>query len=69
MWILGEGRNADKKKLISVPDRSAKTLIKIVLAHVHRDLIIVIDEWKGYNRLRNNDEHYTVNHNKNYVDP
>ena len=52
-----------------MPDRSAKTLTEILLACVHRGSIIVTDEWKGYNRLRNYYEHYTVNHRENYVDP
>ena len=71
IWILGGVELTNEKKvfLIEVPDRSADTLTTLILQHVLPGSIIYTDEWKGYCRLHNHFEHYTVNHSKYYVDP
>jgi len=47
-------------------DRSAETLIPIILNYVKYGSIIISDQWQltqyGY-------EHKTVNHSENFVDP
>ena len=70
MWILGGVESPREIFFFNYcAGYSAKTLTEIVLARVYRGSIIVTDEWKGYSRLSNYCEHYTVNHSQNYVDP
>lgn len=70
-WVLGGIQRSDKATfLLPVPDRSAKTLIRIIRRWVAPGTTIVTDCWRAYNTLslyRFN--HLTVNHVANFVDP
>ena len=53
-----------------VEDRSAETLLPIILNVVDKKLVIHSDEWKSYNEIqRSGYEHKTVNHSLRFVEP
>ena len=52
-----------------VPERCKEVLTDVVCRNVNRNSLIITDEWKGYNDLRNkNFIHLKINHSKNFVD-
>ncbi|XP_060864281.1 uncharacterized protein LOC132940567 [Metopolophium dirhodum] len=70
-WIFG-GICRDTKAcfIISVPDRSEKTLLPIIQKYIRPGSIILSDCWKAYNNLQQvGFKHNTVNHTYNFVDP
>lgn len=69
-WVFGGiCRETSKCFLVSVPDRSEATLVPLINKYVAPGTTIISDEWRGYINLKQNYDHYTVNHSKNFVDP
>ena len=70
-WILwGVGDSPEKKVfLLEVPNRNSETLTQLIRKHVRPGSIVITDCWKGYNRLKDFYDHFSVNHSENYVDP
>ena len=67
VWVVGGiDRSEDKNMFaVSVPDRSARTLLEIIRRHVRPGSIIYTDCWKGYRTEDLADlgcAHLTVNH-------
>ena len=74
VWVVGGiDRSEDKNMFaVSVPDRSARTLLEIIRRHVRPGSIIYTDCWKGYRTEDLADlgcAHLTVNHSYQWVDP
>ncbi|XP_018325790.1 uncharacterized protein LOC108737443 [Agrilus planipennis] len=74
-WVLGgiergeRGSNPGKMFLIPVPDRSAETLVNVIVNNVLPGSTIITDGWRSYNLLSQHDyRHLTVNHELNFVD-
>ena len=56
--------------LVTVDNRSKKTLNSQIVAHVDKNSIIYTDCWKGYTGVKDiASEHKTVNHSKGFVNP
>ncbi|KAL4148477.1 hypothetical protein QTP88_002710 [Uroleucon formosanum] len=70
-WIFGGiCRETKACFIISVPDRSEKTLLPIIQRYIRPGSIILSDCWKAYNNLQQvGFKHNTVNHTYNFVDP
>lgn len=72
-WIFGGYCVETKEKFVlSVPDRTANTLLPLIEKHILPNSKIASDCWRAYNnieQLDNNYEHLTVNHKNNFVDP
>lgn len=69
-WVfVGIERTAERKLFaITVEDRSAKTLIPLILKHVMPGSIIYSDKWRAYSSLNELGYfHYSVNHSETYV--
>ncbi|KAF0737861.1 putative transposase-like protein HI 1328.1 [Aphis craccivora] len=62
-------RETKETFLVPVPDRSARTLLPIIIEHVAAGTTIITDEWRSYQRLDQTFHHMTVNHSINFVDP
>ena len=72
VWVFGGVERTPERKIfaVKVEDRSAETLIPIILRHIRRGSIIYSDMWRGYNTLNQlGYEHLTVNHTANFRDP
>jgi transposase-like protein len=72
-WVLGGVERTEQRKVfaLTVPNRSAATLLNAIKEHVHEGSIIYTDLWKGYSQL-NADlgfGHFTVNHSQFFRDP
>lgn len=70
-WIFGGiCRETNACFIISVPDRSEKTLLPIIKKYIRPGSVILSDCWKAYNNLQQAGfQHNTVNHTYNFVDP
>lgn len=69
-WVLGGVvRVTGESFFIPVPDRTRKTLTKLVRKYVRPGSIIITDCWRAYYTLRSRFKYLTVNHSKNFVDP
>ena len=72
VWVFG-GIERDNKAncfFFVLEDRSADTLIPLILDHIRPGSIIISDLWKGYSRLSFlGYEHLTVNHKKEFKNP
>lgn len=70
-WIFGGlCRETNECFIVRVPDRSANTLLPIIMERVRPGTTIVSDCWKGYSGLQKQGfQHLTVNHKYNFVDP
>lgn len=69
-WVLGGVvRGTGESFFVPVPDRTKKTLIKIILKTVRPGTIIITDCWRAYYTLRSRFKYLTVNHSNNFVDP
>ncbi len=71
-WVFGgiERQSPSNCFMVEVKDRSAVTLLPIILDRVHPGTIIISDEWRAYCCLSANGmTHLTVNHSINFVDP
>lgn len=71
VWVLGGVERTPERKvfIVSVPDRTARTLLEIIDKHVLPGSTIYTDLWKGYSNLNSLNEynHLTVNHSKEYI--
>lgn len=69
-WVFGGiCRETRDCFLVSVPNRSAETLVPIINKYVAPGTTVFSDEWRGYHNLRQNYEHLTVNHSLHFVNP
>jgi len=72
-WIFGGiCRRTKKKFLVMVPDRSAKTLLAAIVAHIAPGSTIMSDSWRAYKTEELEEagyEHYKVNHRYNFLNP
>lgn len=69
-WVLGGiCRETKECFLLPVPNRSARTLLPIILENVAPGTTIITDEWRSYRKLGDTYEHMTVNHSVNFVHP
>lgn len=69
-WVVGLYQSKTNVRFKVVPDRRAATLIPLIDSLIQEGSVIMSDEWKGYNPLRENGfVHYTVNHKRHFVDP
>jgi hypothetical protein len=71
VWVLGAVERTPQKKvfLITVPNRSADTLIPILKRYIYRDSIIFSDCWRSYISLNTHFyNHFTVNHQQGFID-
>ena len=69
VWVFG-GIERDTKNcfLVSVEDRSADTLIPIIMKPVLLGTTIISDCWKAYSKLEEEGfQHQTVNHSKEFI--
>ena len=59
--------------MLRVPNRNATTLLKAIRKHVAPGSIIISDEWRAYNKIKEqsgyNYKHSTICHKYNFVDP
>ncbi len=56
--------------MVEVSDRSAATLVPIILEFIKPGTTVISDEWRAYSRINMlNMSHDTVNHSVNFVDP
>ncbi|XP_046663933.1 uncharacterized protein LOC124356778 isoform X2 [Homalodisca vitripennis] len=72
-WIFGGICHETKDCfLFAVEDRSAASLMPIIVERIAPGTRIVSDKWRSYNGIRNansNYDHNTVNHSENFIDP
>ena len=69
-WVVGGmSRTTGKLKLCATPERSGKTLRNIVDGFSAYNATILTDEWGGYNLIKYDRPHYTVNHSQTFVHP
>lgn len=72
-WVLGlMDINTTRVVMISLPNRTAETLVPLIEQHVRPRTRIITDGWLGYTQLSqslNNYIHEVVNHTENFVDP
>ena len=79
VWLFGGiERGSDRKFIVPLSERlsdvcgrrDSDTLIPLIEKHVLRGTVIHTDCWAAYRCLRERGfEHYTVNHQENFVDP
>lgn len=72
VWVFGGIERSDERKcfLVTVPNRTAATLLDVIERHVLPGSIIHTDCWKAYDRIEELGrlyEHFTVNHSVEYV--
>ena len=70
-WVFGGiERDSSEAFMVEVQDRSAATLLPIILEHVRPGTNIISDEWRAYSQLLSQGmSHQTVNHSVNFIDP
>ncbi|KAF7684985.1 hypothetical protein CDIK_4266 [Cucumispora dikerogammari] len=71
IWVFG-GIDCTTKKsfLFEVEDRSAASLMPLILQYIRPGTTIVSDCWAAYNKIGQHDySHLTVNHSLYFVDP
>lgn len=71
-WVFGvcENERGGKVYMIPVPDRTAATLMPIILQATPPDAIVRSDKWKAYTGIDGQDRnHLEVNHSEHFVDP
>ena len=73
-WVFGGiCRETGDCFLVAVPDRSKKTLLKIISERIKLGTTIISDYWPSYEEIPEIEGmHYThikVNHSENFVDP
>ncbi|KAG0435012.1 hypothetical protein DMUE_4933 [Dictyocoela muelleri] len=71
-WVLGMvERDSKLLSFFILLDRRASTILTIILSHVSRETIIIIDCWAVYNRIRECPEftHLSVKHSLNFLNP
>lgn len=72
-WIFGGYCVESKEKFVlTVPNRTAGTLLPIIQRYILPNTNVSSDSWPAYNHindLKENYKHNTVNHKRNFVDP
>ena len=70
-WCFGMIESDSNRIIIlNVPNRSADSLVPLILAYVDIESTIVSDCWKSYCCLGSMGyKHLTVNHDKNFINP
>lgn len=72
-WVFGGiCRETKECFLYAVENRSAASLMPIIINSIAPGTLIISDKWKSYNGIRNcnrNYDHQTVNHSQNFIDP
>lgn len=73
VWVVGGRERTPEKRMfaVKVHDRTATTLLDVIVRHVNPGSIIITDCWKGYRTDGLLDEgmiHCTVNHSETFVD-
>lgn len=72
-WVFGGYCVETKEKFVlSVPNRTAGTLLPIIQQYISPNSNISSDSWRAYNHiedLKENYKHNTVNHKHNFVNP
>lgn len=73
VWVLGGVEKTAQRKafVVSVEDRTGRTLLDILSRHVLPGSIICTDGWAGYRDIPNTlgMEHRVVNHSEHFTDP
>jgi transposase-like protein len=73
VWVLGGVERTQERKLflVSVPDRSASTIVQLLARYVLPGSILYTDMWRGYSSVEAelSIQHLTVNHSQHFVDP
>jgi hypothetical protein len=68
-WVFGGVKCQSRTFLVTVPDRSADTLMNINHTRIEPGTTIITDCWAGYVRLGYEGySHHTVNHTIGFVD-
>jgi transposase-like protein len=66
--VIGMRERDGNVVCIVVPDRNKETLLPVIRNVVDKDSIIMTDDYTGYNDLKKDYSHFTVNHSaKEYV--
>lgn len=65
---------AGKKQclLFAVNNRSAASLLPIIVEQIAPGSLLILDQWSSYNSIRNTNQNYnhqTVNHSRHFIDP
>ena len=70
-WVLGGIDRETRETFFKVvQDRSAETLLPILIDNIHPESIVISDCWKSYNSVSKHfKEHLSVNHSLHFVDP
>ena len=70
-WVLGGIDRETKETFFQVvPDRSAETLLPILIDNIHPESIVISDCWKAYHTLSQHFKDYrNINHSLHFVDP
>jgi transposase-like protein len=72
-WVFGGlCCETDEVFMFTVPDRSAATLIPIIMNHIRPGTTVISDRWQAYNTIATVGQgyvHRTVNHSLHFVDP
>ena len=70
IWVFGIVDTSYSPAMEIVEDRSAETLLPIILNVVDKKSVVHSDEWKSYNEIqRSGYEHKTVDHSMGFVEP
>ena len=70
-WILGGlCRNTREVFMVTVPDRTATTLLAVIRERIVPGSVVMSDCWRTYNIIEADGTytHLTVNHKYNFVD-
>ena len=70
-WVIGGIDRYSRETFFEiVEDRSAETLLPILIKNIHPETLVISDCWKSYSKLSNHfREHKTINHSLQFVDP
>ena len=70
-WVLGGIDRQTRDTFFEiVEDRSAETLLPILIKNIHPESIVISDCWKAYSKLSQHfAEHKQINHSLQFVDP
>lgn len=58
--------------LFAVNNRSAASLLPIIVEQIAPGSLIILDQWSSYNGIRNTNQNYnyqTLNHSRHFIDP
>ncbi|KAL3105682.1 hypothetical protein niasHT_021565 [Heterodera trifolii] len=74
IWLFGgtERGHPERCFIVPVQRRNAATLLPLIEQHIEAGSIIHSDMWRAYGgipRLPNGYQHFTVNHQQNFIDP